>query len=130
MLSVLSVLNENLLNPGCLTWRFAELGNLVTLQRKKRTAKITNKMMLDARCTSFLATFLLLLPSEFGYPLFFLGTPNFQCKCDKNDYYVADFASGQDKANPVFRLATRAGKMGPPEIARFVPAKANLLAIS
>ena len=39
-------------------------------------------------------------------------------------YYVAESASGQDKANPVFWLAPRAGKMGPcclPGISRFDP---------
>ena len=46
-------------------------------------------------------------------------------------YYniYAGSASGQDEANPVFRLATRAGKMGPSflfGIARFGPAEAKL----
>ena len=44
----------------------------------------------------------------------------------KNNYYMAGSASGQDEANPVFLLATRAGKMSlccPLEIDRFVLAK-------
>ena len=32
--------------------------------------------------------------------------------CNIADYYMAGYASGQDEANPVFLLATRAGKMG------------------
>ena len=44
-------------------------------------------------------------------------------------HYIADSTRGQDEANPVFWLATRAGKMGLScqlGIARFVPAKAKL----
>ena len=52
-------------------------------------------------------------------------------------YYTAGSTSRQDEMNPVFRLATRVGKMGLScllGIARFVPTKAkffgvNLLAI-
>ena len=43
---------------------------------------------------------------------------------------MAGFASGQDEANPVFCLATQAGKMGlscPLVIARFGPANKKLL---
>ena len=43
---------------------------------------------------------------------------------------MAGSASGQDEANPVFSLATRAGKMDPScllGIARFGPAKTRLL---
>ena len=45
-------------------------------------------------------------------------------------YYMAGSASGQDEANSVFRLATRAGKIGPScplGIARFGPANKRLL---
>ena len=43
---------------------------------------------------------------------------------------MAGSASREDEAYPVFRLATRAGKMGPScplGIARFVPTKKKLL---
>ena len=43
---------------------------------------------------------------------------------------MAGSAKAQDEANPVFRLATRAGKMGPScplGIARFGPANKRLL---
>ena len=43
---------------------------------------------------------------------------------------MAGSANGQDEANPVFGLATRAGKMGPScplGIARFGPANNRLL---
>ena len=45
-------------------------------------------------------------------------------------YYMADSASRQDDANPVFWLATQAGKMGPScplRIARFGPVNKRLL---
>ena len=48
-------------------------------------------------------------------------------------YYMAGSASEQDEANPVFWLATRAGKMGlscPLEFVRFVPAKANFFGVT
>ena len=43
-------------------------------------------------------------------------------------YYMAGSANGQDEANPVLQLATRAGKKGlscPLGIARFGPASKN-----
>ena len=45
---------------------------------------------------------------------------------------MAGSASGQDEANPVFWLATRAGKIGlscPLRISRFVPAKAKFFGV-
>ena len=45
---------------------------------------------------------------------------------------MAGSASGQDEANPVFRLSTRAGKMGlscPLAITRFVAVKAKLFGV-
>ena len=45
---------------------------------------------------------------------------------------MADSASGQVEGNPVFLLATRAGKMGlscPLGISRFVPAKAKFIRV-
>ena len=47
-------------------------------------------------------------------------------------YYMAGSASGPDEANPVFRLATRAGKMGlscPLAISCFVPADAKFFGV-
>ena len=43
---------------------------------------------------------------------------------------MAGFANGQDEANPVFWLATLAGKLGlscPLGISRFIPQKRNSL---
>ena len=47
--------------------------------------------------------------------------------------YLAGSASGQDEANPVFWLATRAGKIGlscPLGISRFVPAKEKFFGVT
>ena len=47
-----------------------------------------------------------------------------------SSYYMAESTSGQDDANPVFRLATRAGKEGtscPLGISRVGPAKKRYL---
>ena len=46
-----------------------------------------------------------------------------------SSYYMAESTSGQDDANPVFRLATRAGKEGtscPLGISRVGPAKKDI----
>ena len=48
------------------------------------------------------------------------------------NYYMAGSASGQDEANPVFCLATRAGKMGlscPLGLPALVPQKRNSVGV-
>ena len=58
----------------------------------------------------------------------FLALLYFQPLFDSS-YYMAESTSGQDDANPVFRLATRAGKEGtscPLGISRVGPAKKKI----
>ena len=90
--------------------------------------KVLNKSACESCCS--MASITKITDMDIGFLRFCRNTKENNAKDNKaniQSYYIARSAIGQDKANLVFCLATREGKMGllPLGISRFVHAKAK-----